>query len=115
MSVRLCRYTALHFASQKMALALVKAGADVQCKNKDGYGSRAAFSCRCLSQFGAEGPSSRGGAMGVHGWLCRSTLLHNASLYGHTETAMALVKAGADVHCKTIYEGYGSFLGAASS
>jgi hypothetical protein len=26
--------------------------------------------------------------------------LHLASRYGHTETAMALVKAGADVHCK---------------
>jgi ankyrin repeat protein len=33
-------------------------------------------------------------------WLCRNTALHLASLKGHTETAMALVKAGADVHCK---------------
>ena len=32
--------------------------------------------------------------------LCRRTALHYASLNGHTETAMALVKAGADVHCK---------------
>ncbi len=32
--------------------------------------------------------------------LCRVTALHYASLKGHTETAIALVKAGADVHCK---------------
>ncbi len=42
--------------------------------------------------------------------LCRSTALHRASLNGHTETAMALVKAGADVHCKD-NGGYGSALG----
>ncbi len=40
-------------------------------------------------------------------WLCRMTALHDASLEGHTETAMALVKAGADVHCQDS-EGYGS-------
>ncbi len=40
-------------------------------------------------------------------WLCRSTALHYASLDGHTETAMALVKAGADVHYKDD-TGYGS-------
>ncbi len=33
-------------------------------------------------------------------WLCRRTALHWASQNGHTETAMALVTAGADVHCK---------------
>ena len=33
-------------------------------------------------------------------WLCRDTALHNAPYNGHTETALALVKAGADVHCK---------------
>jgi hypothetical protein len=38
--------------------------------------------------------------------LCRSTALHCASLNGHTETALALVKAGADVHCKGT-DGYG--------
>ncbi len=32
-------------------------------------------------------------------WLCRWTALHYASQKGHTETAMELVKAGADVHC----------------
>ncbi len=36
------------------------------------------------------------------------TALHYASDKGHTETAMALVKAGADVHCKNI-DGYGSY------
>jgi hypothetical protein len=39
--------------------------------------------------------------------LCRETALHWASQNGHTETAMVLVKAGADVHCKDT-EGYGS-------
>jgi hypothetical protein len=33
-------------------------------------------------------------------WLCRFTALHYASSNGHTATAMALVTAGADVHCK---------------
>ncbi len=33
-------------------------------------------------------------------WLCRVTALHRASRYGTTETVVALVKAGADVHCK---------------
>jgi hypothetical protein len=31
--------------------------------------------------------------------LCRKKALHWASQNGHTETAMALVEAGADVHC----------------
>ncbi len=39
-------------------------------------------------------------------WLCRRTALHLASLNGHTETEMALVKAGADVHGKD-NDGYG--------
>ncbi len=50
---------------------------------------------------GAGGPSTRG--VGLQEWLrrlCRGTALHDASQNGHTETAMALVKAGADVHCK---------------
>ncbi len=38
--------------------------------------------------------------------LCRWTALHFASRYGKTDAAMALVKAGADVHCKT-NDGYG--------
>ena len=59
-----------------------------------------------LSQCGAAGPSSRGGAAGVPVWLCSLTPLHYASYKGSTETAMALVKAGADVHCKDD-DGYG--------
>ncbi len=39
--------------------------------------------------------------------LCRWTALHFASSNGHTETATALVKAGADVHCKLPDLGYG--------
>ncbi len=37
-------------------------------------------------------------------WLCRVTALHFASHNGHTETALALVKAGVDVHGKTNIE-----------
>ncbi len=40
-------------------------------------------------------------------WLRRWTALHYALLNGHTETAMALVAAGADVHC-TNKRGYGA-------
>ncbi len=39
-------------------------------------------------------------------WLCRLTALHYASVNGHTRTAIALVKAGADVHCQD-NDGYG--------
>ncbi len=39
--------------------------------------------------------------------LCSRTALHAASNFGHTATVVALVKAGADVHCKDI-AGYGS-------
>jgi hypothetical protein len=46
-------------------------------------------------------------AVRAHAWLCRWTALHWASQNGHTETAMALVAAGADVHCKTD-TGYGA-------
>ncbi len=39
--------------------------------------------------------------------LCRRTAVHLASEWGYTQTAVALVKAGADVHCKD-NDGYGS-------
>jgi hypothetical protein len=39
--------------------------------------------------------------------LCRWTALHYALSDGRTETALALVKAGADVHVKN-NDGYGS-------
>jgi hypothetical protein len=174
--VWLCRDTALHAASSnghtKTAMALAKAGADVHCKDNEGYG----FSGCILVPLGspqcwADGPWTRGGAAGVavlavqndgaaqsvaqrpHGdgdgagqggrgralqgqqgvrcsgcvlvssvcrsagrtvrplgaelrerlfWLCRRTALHLTSWFGHTETAMALAKAGADVHCKEL-------------
>jgi hypothetical protein len=38
---------------------------------------------------------------------CRCTALHWASHKGHTETAMALLAAGADVHC-TNQKGFGA-------
>jgi hypothetical protein len=104
--LRLCRFTALHCASDhghtETAMALVKAGADVHCKSTNcGYGySRLDRRVAGLSQCITYGPSIRGGALGVPAWLCRNTALQRASSNGHTETAMALVKAGADVHCK---------------
>jgi hypothetical protein len=131
----LCRRKALHWASQnghtETAMALVKADADVQCKDTDGYGSSGCIlvSLGCHSA-GAAGLSSRVGAAGVAAlavqpdgaarcvaarpdgdgdcvWLFRDTALHDASYNGHTETTMALVKVGADVHCKD-NDGYGS-------
>jgi hypothetical protein len=59
---------------------------------------------------GAAGPSNRVWLQEWLFWLCSRTALHVASDTGHPETAMALVKAGADVHCKDKY-GYGSALG----
>jgi hypothetical protein len=56
-------------------------------------------SLRCHT-IGADGPSTRGGAAEMPFWLCSRTALHYASSNGLTETAMALVKAGADLHCK---------------
>ena len=41
------------------------------------------------------------GAAGVSLWLCSLTALHYALLNSQTETAVALVEAGADVHCKS--------------
>jgi hypothetical protein len=181
--VRLCRDTALHYASSnghtETAMALVKAGADVHCKDNDGYGctgcmlvslgrrqcrggrsvesgvelqerlvccagiqrctmrrgtatrrrrwrwSRRARTCTARTTTGTVQPSGCivvslgrrqcGGGRSVNSGvelqerllrLRRSTALHYASLNGHTETAMALVKAGADVHCKD-NDGYG--------
>jgi hypothetical protein len=110
----LCRSTALHWASDtghtETALALVKAGADVHCKNNKGYGSALGLH-PCVGWVAMV----RGGRSGHSGvelqeclfWLCRNTALHFASSNGHTETAMALAKAGADVHCKDS-AGYGS-------
>ncbi len=70
--------------------------------------SRAASLCRLVCHIGgADGPSTRGGAAGVALLLCRRTALHLAAKNGHTETAMALAKAGADVRCKDDV-GYGS-------
>ena len=73
--------------------------------------------CGCVGHSaGADGPVHS--ALELHECrlgLCRRTALHlasdrsrhYASERGHLETAMALVKAGADVHCKA-NDGYGS-------
>ncbi len=102
----LCRVTALDFASEKghteTAMALVKAGADLHGKLHDnmGYGillgsvGFPTVSGRTVRPLGTERQECLF-------WLCRFTALHFASQNGHTETALALVKAGADVHCKT--------------
>jgi hypothetical protein len=115
------RWTALHYASQnghtETAKALVAVGADVHCKAEEGYGAG-----RCIGQF-ASRPLAEGEGgerawlcrlLARHGlrhelcaWLCRWTALHYASRNGHTETAKALLAAGADVRCET-EKGYGA-------
>ena len=102
----------MHLASKnghtETAMALVEAGVDVHCKGNDGYGSsRLPPDVVGLRQCGAAGPSTPGWGC-RRGCLlpCRWTALHLASLNGHTETALALVEAGADVHC-TGNDGYG--------
>ena len=82
-------------------LALLARGVDVDSKAYDGYGSRdsivVSLVCqragRTVRPLGVERQECLGG-------LCRWTALHWASLQGNTKTAMALVKAGADVRCK---------------
>ena len=89
-------------------MALVEAGADVHCKDNDGYGS-SRLHPRVVGLPWCGGGRSVDSGLELQEWLlrlCRSTALHYASLNGHTETAMALVKAGADVHCKDD-DGYG--------
>jgi hypothetical protein len=109
----LCRWTAVHYASQnghtETAMALVKAGADVRCKSNGGCGFSRLHPRVCGLPRCRIGRSVHSG-MELQEWLlrlCRWTALHSASRNGHTETAMALVEAGADVHCKA-NDGYGS-------
>jgi hypothetical protein len=78
-------------------MALVKAGADVRCTDNSGCGFSRLH--RIVGWF----LTLRGG----RSVLCRLTALHHASNFGHTETALALVRAGADVHGKNSL-GYGS-------
>jgi hypothetical protein len=85
-------------------MALVRAGADVNCTDKYGCGSRGCIlvSLGCRQCGGGRSVDS---GVELQEWLvrpCRDTALHDASCNGHTETAMALVRAGADVHCKNI-------------
>ncbi len=78
-------------------MALVKAGADVLCKDNDGYGSQAASSRRWFPTV--SGRTVRPLGAERQEWLfglCRDTALHWASFNGHTELAIALVKASAD-------------------
>jgi hypothetical protein len=109
----LCRNTAMHFASKtyktETALVLAKAGADVHCKANGGYGY-SKLHRRVGLIATVSGRTVRPLRVQLHEWLlwlCRRTALHVASENGRTETAMALVKAGADVHGKD-NDGYGS-------
>jgi hypothetical protein len=88
-------------------VALVKAGADVHCKTNDGYGPRG---CNLLS-FVCQSAERTVRPLGLELqawllWLCSQTAMHWASKQGHMETMTALIKAGADVHCKD-KDGYG--------
>jgi hypothetical protein len=87
-------------------MALLKAGADVRCKDDDGCGSTGCILASLGLPHVRGGPSNQARAAGVPVRLCSWTALHYASKTGRTETAMGLLKAGADVHCKD-NAGYG--------
>ena len=93
----LIRWNALDIASEnghtETVKALVAAGADVHCKDDDGYRRR----CELRGCLHSDSIADRA-VEGV--LLCRDTALHKASENGHTETVKALVATGADVHCK---------------
>jgi hypothetical protein len=66
--------------------------------------SQAVSSCRWfVAAEGAYDVPHSDGAAGGPLRLCRNTALHYASMNGHTETAKAVVKVGADVDCKNTY------------
>ncbi len=98
-------HSAFGRAETAMVLAgigTLKAGAKLHGTDNDGYGSaRGAY--RCFGQRAEKALCSR--AVGVHG-LCRFNALHAVSVNGLTETAKALIGAGADVHCKERTKGY---------
>ncbi len=85
------------------------AGADQGGRGRALQGRLGVRSCGCILVSVGVPPCSGRSALF---WLCSNTALHAASLNGKTEMAVALVKAGADVHCKT-NDGYR--LGAATS
>jgi ankyrin repeat protein len=75
--------------------ALLELGAYVRYKDEyHGYGFQVPLKSSCLMKTGL---------------LCSRTALHFASLNGHKEAALALVKVGAEVHCKD-FDGYGLML-----
>ncbi len=87
----------------------------MHCKLIDGYASwrktlRAGSSHRRFAGQGQRSAQSDSPSGALRS-LRRNTALHIASWNGHTETALALVGAGADVHCKNNY-GYGLWLAA---
>ncbi len=90
-------------------MALVKAGADVNCKGNNGYASsRAASSCLCFVAVSRRAVRHPLGLV-LHECLfglCSQTPLHFASSNGNSELTIALVEAGADLHCKSKL-GYG--------
>jgi hypothetical protein len=119
-----CRRTALHLASESghsvTAKALVVAGADVHCKDKNGYGrgyvpgqstgvGREVVVCACVVSWGAAPSVGRlrsqwgekhfarlcDGNVGLACYWCRRTALDFALENGHMETAKALQAAAA--------------------
>ncbi len=98
------------------AKALLAAGSDVHSTDPRGYSLRSHLlsgrlragecllsDCRQCGECRGFADCRRGTGMCLR---CRRTALHLASLNGHTKVAVALLKAGADVHC-TDNEGYG--------
>ncbi len=89
-------------------IGTLKAGADVHGKDNVGYCS--ALQCgpwrvSMLRTACGESFNQSVRAACVHG-LCRFNALHAVSVNGLTETAKALIRAGADVHCKESTKGY---------
>jgi hypothetical protein len=108
----LCRWTALHLASQsgttELAAALLRMRADVNSKTSSGYPlrGRAAVprascgnmphSTRAACSVGVQ----RIARCSMRDWRCSCTALHYAASSGHTETVKALIAARADVRCQ---------------
>jgi hypothetical protein len=112
----LCRWTALHLASQsgttELAAALLLMRADVNSKTSSGYPLRGraavprataaatawehAAQHRAACSVGVQRTAPRS----MRDWRCSCTALHYAASSGHAETVKALIAARADVRCQ---------------
>ncbi len=89
-------------------IGTLKAAADVHGKDNVGYCSALQYGpwlVSILRKACRENSNQSVRAVCVHG-LCSLNALHVVSVNGHTETAKALISAGADVHCKESSKGY---------